>query len=454
MNKNTIAAIATPIGRGGIGVIRISGEDALEIVKKIFRDPRVLKKYESHNIYYGNVIDKKNNIIDEVLLIYMKKPRSYTAEDVVEIQSHSSPIVLRKILDLIIDSGAELAMPGEFTKRAFLNGRIDLTQAEAVIDIINARTKTSLDIAVSQIKGELKNTINTIIAELEKLQINIEAVVDFPDEAGELINESFYISCLKENVIKKLNQLEKNFNDSNIYRDGIKIVIAGPPNSGKSSLLNKLLNKEKSIVTSIPGTTRDIIEEIININGIPFVISDTAGIQKTDDYVEKIGIKKTIEKINQSDILLIMFGRNTELSDSDFEFLNKLYNKNKHKKLIIIENKIDLELKNNINIEPDIKISVLQDRGIDQLKKLITDIILEDSPENRDSIVPNTRHYNLIKKANLNCNEIVRGLEDQLSYDLIAIDLKEALEFLYSIIGLNKKIDILDGIFNSFCIGK
>lgn len=454
MITNTITAIATPTGRGGIGVIRISGNKALETGKKIFKPGNILSEFESHKVYYGNIIDKTNNIIDEVLFIYMKGPRSYTAEDVVEIQSHSSPVVLKKILDLILKSGADLAMPGEFTKRAFLNGRIDLTQAEAVIDIINAKTKVSLDIAVSQIQGGLKSSVLEIIKELEELQKNIEAAVDFPEDVGDVINEQLFISVLEEKVITRLKRLEQNYNELNIYRDGVKIVIAGPPNSGKSSLMNRLINKEKSIVTSIPGTTRDIIEELINIDGIPFEITDTAGIQETDDYVEKIGIKKAHEKISKADILLIMFERNSPITPDEKEKLITLINQNKDKNIILIENKIDLEPKNSIALKPDLRISVLKDKGLNDLKKAITDKIIQESPENRDTIVPNSRHHSLIETVIKNCEQILDGLKNEITYDLIAIDVNESLDCLYTITGDNKKIDVLEGIFNSFCIGK
>ena len=456
MTKNTIAAIATPTGRGGIGVIRISGKDSLLIANQIFFPSKSVDTYLTHKVYYGHIKDENKSIVDEVLLIFMQNPRSYTAEDIVEIQSHSSPVVLRKILDLILSNGAELAQPGEFTKRAFLNGRIDLTQAEAVIDLINAKSRTSLDMAVSQIKGGLKDEINSIIKILEDLNINIEAVVDFPDDVGDIIDEEFHINNLETKVINNLIQLEQNFNDANIFRDGIKIVIAGPPNSGKSSLINNLLNKEKSIVTSVPGTTRDIIEDFLNIDGIPFVITDTAGIQDTDDYVEKIGIRKTHEYINKSDILILMFERYSTISEDENKALIKLYNENNNKKLIIVENKIDIKSDaiNNISLNPDIKISVKENKGIKNLKRIITDMIIEDSPQDRNSIIPNIRHYNLIKKIRNNCQEILKGLQNSLTYDLIAIDLSEALELLYEITGNNNKIDVLDGIFNSFCIGK
>lgn len=453
MDNSTITAIATPTGRGGIGVIRISGKDSLHIGLKIFQPSKTIK-IESHKVYYGNVIDESGNIIDEVLFIYMQAPRSYTAEDVVEIQSHSSPIVLKNILDLILYNGADLAESGEFTKRAFLNGRIDLTQAEAVIDIINARTKISLDMALSQIKGELKEKISEVIFELQELQKNIEAVVDFPEDVADVIDESKFEKSISENVINKLEVLKQNFDDSNIFRDGIKIVISGPPNSGKSSLMNKLINKDKSIVTSIPGTTRDTIEELINIDGIPFLITDTAGIHNTDDYVEKIGIKKAHENISKADLLIVLFEKNNKISEEQIEGIKNIVNNNKDKNIIVVQNKTDLEDNINIDIKIDAKISVLHNKGIDELKKLITDKITEESPDNRDTIVPNRRHNNLIIKTIDNCERIVEGLKTEITYDLIAIDVNEALDCLYTIIGENKKIDVLDGIFNSFCIGK
>lgn len=460
MDNRTIAAIATPTGRGGIGIIRISGNDAHAIATKIFVLPQKKKpqQLQSHHVYYGFIQDSTDHCIDEVLMIYMKGPRSYTAEDVIEIQSHSSPIVLRRILDLVLSIGADLSEPGEFTKRAFLNGRIDLTQAEAVIDIINARTSTSLDMAISQVRGQLKETISHLADLMADEQAKVEALIDFPDDVGDILDETSMAIRMNQQIIAPLQKLKQNFEDSNIFRDGIKIVIAGPPNSGKSSLLNALLDKDKSIVTPVPGTTRDLIDDLITIDGIPFEITDTAGIQETPDQVEQIGIQRTLDKIKISDLIILMFDGSQTLSISEKNSLIQLYDQyKKKKKIVVVENKIDLYSDKQSfcsAIEPDIRVSVLQKKGLDELKVKIADIVLEEIPENRSSVVPNVRHVRLIEKALQACENIVQGLGEGIGYELIAVDLNECVRSLGEILGTMAHDDILDRIFNSFCIGK
>jgi tRNA modification GTPase len=461
MDKHsTIAAIATPIGRGGIGIIRVSGDNALDISLGLFVFPGGKKPgiILSHHVYYGHIIDQSGRIVDEVLFIYMKSPRSYTAEDVVEIQSHSSPIVLRKILDLFLKNGAEIAEPGEFTKRAYLNGRIDLTQAEAVIDIINARTSTSLDLAVSQIKGDLKHEILAIRESLVTLYSRIEAIIDFPDDVGDIGNEDESLDILKVHVLERLARLRQGFDDFNVFRDGIRIVIVGPPNSGKSSLLNALLNKEKSIVTPIPGTTRDLIDDIINIEGIPFEITDTAGIQETDDQVEKIGIQRTFDKLKEADLIILMLDATSDLNDQEKDKLQSIYNEyNETKKVVVIENKIDRiteALKHREFMKPDIRMSVIKRMGLEELKQKISDIMIADMPENRNSIVPNVRHYRLIEQCIHGVTDIIQGIMAGVTYDLIAVDVKAALDVLGEILGSDARFDVLDRIFSTFCIGK
>lgn len=461
MESKTIAAIATPTGRGGIGIIRISGDQAVTIAQKVFVYSDRSKQghsFQSHRVYYGYIHDTDQQYIDEVLLIYMKAPRSYTAEDVVEIQSHASPIVLRKILDVILTSGAEPAEPGEFTKRAFLNGRIDLTQAEAVIDIINARTGTSLDMAVSQIRGQLRETIEAMIDSLGNVRARLEAAIDFPDDVGDVIDILDICSELHRAVMEPLTMLKQNFEDCNIFRDGIKLVIAGPPNSGKSSLLNALLDKEKSIVTPIPGTTRDLIDDLINIQGIPFEITDTAGIQETTDQVEQIGISRTLEKITTSDVLVIMYDGSNPLSPTDQSALNNLIRSNRQsKKIVLVENKIDLyndSRSSGLDMAPDIRMSVTGRKGLNELKHLIADKVIEDMPENRNSVVPNVRHARLISQAMDACKKTMAGFEEEREVELVAMDLDECLTCLEDIVGRVIHDDVLDRIFQSFCIGK
>lgn len=461
MESTTIAAIATPTGRGGIGIIRISGDHAIDIARRVFifsDQSKIRDDFQSHRVYYGYIQDRDGQYIDEVLLIYMKAPKSYTAEDVVEIQSHASPIVLRKILDVVLASGAKPAESGEFTKRAFINGRIDLTQAEAVIDIINARTGTSLDMAVSQIRGQLRQTVETLIDILGDTRARLEAAIDFPDDVGDVIDQQGMQSLLKHYVLEPLAVLKQNFEDCNIFRDGIKLVIAGPPNSGKSSLLNALLEKEKSIVTPIPGTTRDLIDDLINIQGIPFEITDTAGIQESRDQVEQIGISRTLEKISTSDVLVIMYDGSKPVSAFDQHALNDLIHQNKQsKKIVLVENKIDLyndSPLSGLDMKPDIHMSVIQKKGLEELKKMIADKVIEDMPENRNSVVPNVRHAHLIEQAIEACNNTLVGLGEDREVELIALDLDECLSCLEDIVGRVVHDDVLDRIFNNFCIGK
>ncbi|MBW1822079.1 MAG: tRNA uridine-5-carboxymethylaminomethyl(34) synthesis GTPase MnmE, partial [Deltaproteobacteria bacterium] len=346
MNDSTITAVATPPGSGGIGIIRISGKDALSIAESIFIKKKRKnlseenerkkcffnkgKKFESHKLYLGNIVDnEKGKKIDEVLLAVMKAPNSYTKEDVVEINAHSGQIALNEIMKLILKKGARLAQPGEFTKRAFINGRIDLTQAEAVIDIINARTEKSLEIASSQIEGNLKNRISLIRDSLIKLLSEIEAGIDFPDEEIEGLDNDDIMARIKKESIKPLKELLGGYEKGHIFKEGIRLVVAGKPNVGKSSLMNRMANKERAIVTAFPGTTRDIIEETININGIPAIISDTAGLHNSKDPIEVLGIEKAYEQISISDIVLFMIDASTELTKEDYKILKDLSNKKK-----------------------------------------------------------------------------------------------------------------------------
>lgn len=457
--SKTIAALATPTGKGGIGIIRISGDCSLELSLKHFKLPNGQKPntIETHKVYYGFIHDDNGSIVDEVLFIHMKAPRSYTAEDVVEIQSHSSPVVLRSILALLVRGGVDIAEPGEFTKRAYLNGRIDLTQAEAVIDVINARTETSLGIAVSQIEGALKKTICDVKETLNDFHARVEAVIDFPDEVGDIIDQDLAMDMVF-GIKEKLDILKKNHEDLRVFRDGVRIVIAGPPNSGKSSLLNALLNKEKAIVTPIPGTTRDLIEDLIIIDGIPIEITDTAGIHQTSDIVEQVGIRKTMEKIELADLVILMLDASKTPNESECESITTIYNNCiKTKKTLVVENKIDLvpTMDSGRRVpDPHIGISVLNRINIDALKTMISDLILKDMPENRCALVPNVRQYTLIGDALGALNHMIHGFTSGVSYDLMAVDIKACIGSLDKILGINTQEDVLDRIFSSFCIGK
>ncbi len=467
----TIVAIATPIGSGGIGIIKISGKDAMSIAGKIFQrsgsasdenrdEPSdFLDSIKSHGLYHGYIRNPENGkIIDEVLLSAMRAPKTYTREDVVEIHAHSGPVALNSIVELVIKNGARIAEPGEFTKRAFLNGRIDLTQAEAVIDIINAKTEKSLEIAISQIKGDMRSKVESIRDSLMQIMTEAEAAIDFPDSVGETINIEKTIKLIQTNVINILKKLLSQFENAHILRDGFKLVVVGRPNVGKSSLMNRLINKDRAIVTPVPGTTRDFIEDYLNIRGIPVIITDTAGLHKTDDPIEVIGIKKAHEHIDSCNLVLFMVEACCPLTDEDYKIYDEIEVKNK----ILVVNKIDLV---NDKFKLDIPdswekissayISALYNRGIEPLKDLIVKMAIGDKGlENQNTIVPNFRHKLQLDKSLDAASSVVQGLKTGTPYELIAIDLKEAIDALGEILGVTSKVNVLDQIFSKFCIGK
>ncbi|MBU3949247.1 MAG: tRNA uridine-5-carboxymethylaminomethyl(34) synthesis GTPase MnmE [Proteobacteria bacterium] len=461
MDNDTIAAISTPVGIGGIGIIKISGKNAKNIVSLIFRKSKSknTKRFleESHKVYHGHIVDPDSKkAIDEVLLTVMLAPHSYTGEDVVEINVHSGIFLLKTILNIVLTKGARIAEPGEFTKRAFINGRIDLTQAEAIIDIINAKSIKALEIANAQVDGELRNHVEKTLNILNNIFVKIEAAIDFPD-AEECVSLEADIIIIENVVINKLNELISGYNEGHVIREGIKLVIAGRPNVGKSSLMNSLLQKERAIVTSIPGTTRDVIEETIIISGIPAIISDTAGLHDTIDPVESIGIKKAREQINNSDVILFVIDASSSFNEDD----RRLFESIKNKLLIVVYNKIDLLTENHsfeiceeIKKYPMVKVSSLYNTGMDCLKENIKEIVIKDIDYSRLDIVPNLRQKIALEKCLENMVLVSKGIKDMLPYELISIDLAEAIESLNQVVGNMAKPDLLDQIFSRFCIGK
>ena len=471
--NDTIAAIATPYGSGGIGVIRISGSRAFEIASALFsttREPKEnLSVLVSHQVTHGFILDRSNpdntHVVDEVLLIPMQGPRSYTAEDVVEIQAHSGTIVLKAILELAISWGARLSEPGEFTKRAFLNQRIDLTQAEAVADIINARSINSLKYASSQNLGELRCRINELRVPLIDLLSRLEASIDFPDEV-----EPFEISPLEseslDQVIEKCKEFIQIHDDACFLKEGIRVAICGEPNVGKSSLMNRFLERDKSIVTPIPGTTRDPIEEGLNIDGIPFVIIDTAGIHETDDLVEIIGIEKAKDHILDADLILFMKEAGSVFSDREFQRMipqGKELARNLDNRVILVINKMDLTQENEENLcfptpaysrMPVVKISALLNQGIKELKKKIVETCIQDLSMETSAVIPNLRHKKALKQTLAALESVKTGLARGQEEETLAIDMKTSIDSLGTITGETASIDILDTIFNNFCIGK
>lgn len=458
MQEDTISAVATAPGEGGIGIIRLSGRTALDIAGRIFRDSRgnFINDFISHKALYGHVVDPfaDDNIIDECLMLPMPAPHSYTREDVAEFHCHGGSLSVGRILALTLKMGARLAEQGEFTKRAFLNGRIDLAQAEAVIDIIQAKTELSLNISVKNLAGNLSSIINNMRDRCLQMIAQLEATIDFPEEDIEEL-ENKDIEMRVKNLIVELDMLLSTAETGRIMRDGLKTAIIGKPNVGKSSLLNALLREKRAIVTDIPGTTRDTIEEYVNIGGVPLRIIDTAGIRETDDHVEKIGVTKAKETLLNAGLVLVMFDASQPLDDEDRQVLSLLADK----KAIILVNKSDLPRRLDFDElsmygETIVTVSLLEGVGLDNLEKAIVDMVYEGKAKNADSIVANVRHIDLLSKTRNHLSEAAQSAKMNLPPDCTVIDLRAAWESLGMITGETVGEDLLDRIFSQFCIGK
>ena len=453
---STIVAISTSPGIGGIGIIRMSGKDSFNILNKIFK-PKKNSEIKGYTMKYGNILDSENNkIIDEVLVSYFIAPKSYTTENMCEINSHGGLIVMKEILDLCLKNGATLAEPGEFTKRAFLNGRIDLVEAEAIIDIINAKTEKEKDASVCQLNGFLSKDIQDIEKELLSFTADIEANIDYPEYDIEEVSINNSLEVLKK-VKNKLLKLKESFNNGKILKEGINTAIIGRPNVGKSSLLNVLLKEERAIVTEYEGTTRDTIEEFISIKGIPLKIIDTAGIRETENAVEKIGIEKSIEIAKNADLIIAIFDVSQDLKDED----NKILDIIKDKNAIIILNKIDLTVNKTTeerikSLNKDIvKISALERKGIDEIyDKIVKLYDLNKINVEGENIVTNSRHQYLINQSLISLEKAINTINEGMPLDIIAIDVKDILENLGKITGKNVSEDVINEIFSKFCLGK
>lgn len=456
----TIAAISTAVGEAGIGIVRISGKKALEIGNAIFRGSKVGQIDEKYNrkLVYGHIIDNKNNqLVDEVLISYMKGPYTYTREDMVEVYCHGGIISVRNVLNLILNNGARLAEPGEFTKRAFLNGRLDLSQAEAVIDMIRAKTDKSFEASLDQLEGSLSKKINEIRNILLEMIAHVEVSIDFPDED---IEDITYHDLEKSGyrVKEEIEMLLSTADRGRILRDGLNTVILGKPNVGKSSLLNAVLGENRAIVTDIPGTTRDIIEEYVNIDGIPLRIIDTAGIRDTEDIVEQIGVDRAKESVEKADLIIAIFDASKELSVEDYKIIELI----KDKKSLVLLNKTDLPIKYNesqlkklINNKEIITTSIISGLGVDVLEKSIKSMFYSGEIEiYSDTIVTNIRHKNQLIKALENISHVIEDIRSNIPIDCIEVDLKNCWENLGEISGDTIGEDILDKIFSEFCIGK
>jgi len=454
---STIAAISTAPGIGGIGIVRMSGEDAFKVLAKIF-SPKIkedISKNAGYTIKYGHITDPETeDVVDEVLVSYFMAPKSYTRENMCEINSHGSIVVAGEILKLCLQNGAELAEPGEFTKRAFLNGRIDLSQAEATIDIINSKTEIESKVAANQLEGALSKEIKHIRQMMLDILVNIEANIDYPEYDIEEVTASKTAEDLML-IQAELAKFLKSFENGRIIKEGISIAIIGVPNVGKSSLLNAILKEERAIVTDVAGTTRDSIEESVTINGIPFKIIDTAGIRNSDNIVEQIGIKRAKKIAEKSDVIIAMIDSSKDLTDEDKEILEFI----KDKKAIIALNKIDIKHIDGHDMlpaeHPIIEMSVLENTGIgllyDELVKMfnINEISLDSG-----NIITNVRHKDLIEKAIQNVKEAQNTVNNKMPIDIIAINIKDAIENLSKITGENVSEDVIKEIFSRFCLGK
>ena len=458
---NTIAAIATATGAGGIGIIRMSGDKCFEILKKIFRPINKnikMDEIKGYTMKYGYIIDPiTREKIDEVLVSFFRAPKSYTTENMCEINSHGGIIVEKKILEQCLKNGADLAEPGEFTKRAFLNGRIDLSQAESVIDIINAKTDKEERASFNQLQGNLSSEIENIRGDLLDVMADIEASIDYPEYDIEETTNKKVLEVL-EKAKTKLVKLENSFENGKILKEGVKTVIIGKPNAGKSSLLNNILNEERAIVSEYAGTTRDTIEEFITIEGVPLKIIDTAEIRDTKDYVERIGVDKAISLIKESDLIIAIFDNSKELDSEDYKILDLI----KNKKCIVLLNKCDLNDENNETIsyiskinKTAIKASMKTKKGMDELYKTISNLFKNDELDfNDEIIVTNIRHKNLIHNAIENITGTTNRIEQKIPVDIISVYIKEILENLGEITGNNVSEDIINKIFSKFCLGK
>lgn len=451
--EDTIVAISTACGVGAISIIRLSGSKALEVASKIFKG-KDLKKVASHTINHGYIIDKNGNLIDEVLVSVMLAPKTYTMEDIVEINTHGGIASTNKVLELCLVNGARLAQPGEFTKRAFLNGRIDLTEAEAIEDVINSSTDKSLILSMNQLTGSLKNLITETRKDIMGLIANIEVNIDYPEYEDA---EDITLKRLKEKLLpikSKLEELLKNSNDAKIIKDGINICMIGRPNVGKSSLLNAFLEEDKAIVTDIAGTTRDIVEGETIINGIKINFLDTAGIRETANVVEKIGVDKSKKIINTADLIILVLNNNEKLTPDDLELLDLIKDKN----YIIFVNKNDLPANIDLPIGKYTNVvygNTLTTAGIKELKEMITTIFnLEKINTNDPTYITNARHKALIEVALNYLNSALENIDNGYSVDMLEIDIRACWDTLGEIIGATYKDELLDELFSNFCLGK
>ena len=459
LQQDTIAALVTAVGESSVGIIRISGPEAVKIADKIYQGKSDLLSADTHTIHYGYVYDWRNDKkIDEALFMLMRGPRSFTGEDVVEVQCHGGMVVLKQVLQLILLSGARLAEQGEYSKRAFLNGRLDLAQAESIMDIVQAKTDKGVDLALSQLQGTLSGMVKTLRADLLELIAFIQADIDYPDDDIERLTaeeQQQRVVNLKTQVANVLQNAQKG----KMIRDGLKVVIAGKPNVGKSSLLNALLGQERAIVTDIPGTTRDVIEEYINLNGIPLKIVDTAGIRETDNVVEQIGVDRAQQFMKTADLVLYVVDAVQGLTEQDTLMMEDIQNQPViyllNKSDVGISDEIRAQLKEAIGEAPVLEISARDKIGLEQLEEKITDLFFAGTLEvSNDIMVTNVRHIQILEESMAHMDGFLNGIMLGLSVDFLVIDLQNSWEKLGKITGETVEEDLLDQIFSKFCLGK
>lgn len=460
MEFDTIAAISTPPGEGAISIVRLSGEDAIKIAANVYQSgKRDLNEVASHTIHYGHIIDPKNQqTIDEVMVSVMRAPKTFTREDVVEINCHGGIVVVNQLLQLLLRSGARIAEPGEFTKRAFLNGRMDLSQAEAVMDLIRAKTDKAMQVAVSQLDGNLSTLIRTLRQEILETLAQVEVNIDYPeyDDVEELTTK---LLLEKASQVKaQIGVLLQTAQQGKILREGLSTAIIGRPNVGKSSLLNHLLQEEKAIVTDIAGTTRDVIEEYVNVRGVPLKLVDTAGIRETEDIVEKIGVERSRKALSEADLILLVLNQNEELTQADIELLELT----KEMKRIVLLNKMDLETRLDLEtlgtyIEPTelLTVSVLTNSGLDKLEAQIATLFFGGNTGEKDATyVSNTRHIALLEQAEMALGEVMNGIALGMPVDLVQMDMTRCWDLLGEVVGDSVQDELITQLFSQFCLGK
>jgi len=458
---DTIAAISTPMGEGAIAIVRLSGDDAVTIADRVFKgvSGKKLAELASHTIHYGHLIDPKTgNIVEEVMVSLMRGPKTFTREDVVEINCHGGLVSVNRVLQLVLNQGARLAEPGEFTKRAFLNGRIDLSQAEAVMDLIRAKTDKAMNVALNQIEGRLSNLIRSLRQEILETLAHVEVNIDYP-EYDDVEEMTHHVLLEKSrNVKKEIERLLRTSEQGKILREGLATVIIGRPNVGKSSLLNALVHENKAIVTDIPGTTRDVIEEYVNVRGVPLRLVDTAGIRETEDIVERIGVERSRKVLKEADLILLVLNYSDELTKED----EQLFEATQGMDVIVIVNKTDLPQKINLDKVKElagnrrlVTTSLLEEQGIDELEEAIASLFFEGSIEAGDmTYVSNSRHIALLNQALNAITEAIEGVEMGTPIDIVQIDLTRTWELLGEIIGESVHESLIDQLFSQFCLGK